>query len=537
MESFIENTNRIANDAIRMSLFAKIKTGNILFDTIISTLLLTFMSYTVKVAYEQSFKYNFKINEIDIFEKLRYCFHKKYMITMTGKKCSSVNWNCYTVVSSIFGDSFSAVWGNIINNIEDNPTIYEMKDFLALTNKTTSINNNNNNNNGNNCCENDNNIFIVSQKRPFLFNKELQIFALVDIYSEESKNEKDKGTSKIENIEIVLYSYVTSLSQMKKYIDKITEKYLENIHESRYNKKFVYTLIKTKSDGEDCRFDCWKESQFDTTRSFDNMFFLQKSVVLEKIHFFLNNKEWYYKKGIPYTIGFGLHGPPGTGKTSFIKSLAKLTNRHIIVLSLKLIKTRRQLQEFFYEDRYNQNNKKASIGFDNKIIVIEDIDAQGDIVLDRSKKRSTINYGAITEKTSVGDVIKSIVESESTSVSSLAKSTEDEPITLDDILNLWDGIEETSGRIMVISSNHYNELDPALIRPGRIDVSIEMSNVCHNIIAEMYYHLYEKEINKEELDKVEPGLYSPAEIINLYLMNKDDETGFLNRLLMNKKLV
>jgi chaperone BCS1 len=206
-------------------------------------------------------------------------------------------------------------------------------------------------------------------------------------------------------------------------------------------------------------------------------------------------------------------------------------------LSLKLIKTRRQLQEFFYEDRYNQNNKKASIGFDNKIIVIEDIDAQGDVVLDRSKKRSTINYGAITEKTSVGDVIKSIVESEATAVSSVAKSAEDEPITLDDILNLWDGIEETSGRIMVISSNHYNELDPALTRPGRIDVSIEMSNVCHKIIAEMYYHLYEKEINKEELDKVEPGLYSPAEIINLYLMNKDDETGFLNRLLMNKKLV
>jgi len=553
----MDTINRVTNEAIRMSLFNKIKTGNVFFDTIITTLSLTLMSYIVKVLYEMSFDNDFKIREINIKETIKYWFYKKNMITMSGKKCSSINYHCAPIVSSAFGDRFKAVWNEIIKNIDTNPSISEIKDFLTLTqqshyygssgdndnsNNNSNGNNNNSNSNNSNNGNNSNNVFIVSQKTPFVFNTELKIYALTKIFSEEATNDKDKGTtSKIDNIEIILYSYESSLATMKNYIDEITARYLETIERNRNNKRFIYTLIKTKY--EEIRFECWKESCFETTRSFENMFFERKKDVLEKLEFFLQNKDWYYSKGIPYTIGFGLHGPPGTGKTSFIKSLAKYTNRHIIVLSLKLIKTQRQLQSFFYEDRYNENNKRCSVGFENKIIVIEDIDAQGDIVLDRSKKRAnvpSIDFTKITEKTNVGDVIKTIMENEKEEdkklISSVLKPQDDEPITLDDILNLWDGIEETSGRILVISSNHYNELDPALTRPGRIDVSVEMNNASREIIAEMYRHLYEKRINSKSLIKVKQYFYSPAEIINLYLMHKDDENAFMNRLIINKKI-
>jgi len=533
----IDTINRLTNDSIRMSLFNKIKTGNVFFDTIITTFTLTLMSYIVKVLYEMSFEYDFKFRDINIKETAKYWFYKKNMITMSGKKCSSINYHCAPIVSSAFGDPFKAVWSEIIKNIDTNSSISEIKDFLTLTPNNYYYGNDEEKNNSKN-----NDAFIVSQKTPFIFNKELKIYALTKIFSEEASNDKEKGTtSKIDNIEIVLYSYESSLAAMKKYIDDITTRYLETIERNRNNKRFIYTLIKTKY--EESRFECWKESCFETTRAFENMFFEGKKAVLEKIDFFLKNREWYYSKGIPYTIGFGLHGPPGTGKTSFIKSLARYTNRHIIVLSLKLIKTQRQLQSFFYEDRYNENNKRSSIGFDNKIIVIEDIDAQGDIVLDRSKKNSgvpAIDFTKITEKTNVGDVIKTIMENEKEEdkklLSTVMKPQDDEPITLDDILNLWDGIEETSGRILVISSNHYNELDPALTRPGRIDVSVEMNNASREIISEMYRHLYEKRINTNSLRKVEQHFYSPAEIINLYLMYKNDENAFMSRLIMNKKL-
>ena len=534
----MDTINRITNDAIRMSLFNKIKTGNVVFDTIITTLSLTLMSYIVKVLYEASFDSDFKFREINIKETLKYWFYKKNMITMSGKKCSSINYHCAPIVSSAFGDRFKAVWSEIIKNIDKNSSISEIKDFLTLTPNNYYGNDEVNKNNKNN----NNDVFIVSQKTPFVFNAELKIYALTKIFSEEATNDKEKGTtSKIDNIEIVLYSYESSLATMKNYIDNMTTRYLETIEKNRNNKRFIYTIVKTKY--EETRFECWKESYFETTRAFENMFFEGKNEVLEKLDFFLQNREWYYSKGIPYTIGFGLHGPPGTGKTSFIKSLAKYTNRHIIVLSLKLIKTQRQLQSFFYEDRYNENNKRGSIGFDNKIIVIEDIDAQGDIVLDRSKKKSgvpAIDFTKITEKTNVGDVIKTIMENEKEEdkklLSTVMKPQDDEPITLDDILNLWDGIEETSGRILVISSNHYNELDPALTRPGRIDVSVEMNNASREIIAEIYKHLYEKRINTKSLSKVKQHFYSPAEIINLYLMHKNDENAFMSRLTMNKKL-
>ena len=111
----------------------------------------------------------------------------------------------------------------------------------------------------------------------------------------------------------------------------------------------------------------------------------------------------------------------------------------------------------------------------------------------------------------------------------------DEAITLDDILNLWDGIRETPGRILIISSNHYDKLDSALIRPGRIDITHELSNTSHNTISEIYLHLFGNKINKNVLSEVKEFFYSPAEIINMYVSYKNEEE-FMKRLLQNKKI-
>ena len=117
----------------------------------------------------------------------------------------------------------------------------------------------------------------------------------------------------------------------------------------------------------------------------------------------------------------------------------------------------------------------------------------------------------------------------------LISKNNEEVITLDDILNLWDGIRETPGRILIISSNHYDKLDPALVRPGRIDITHELKNVGHDTLAEMYFNLFETKIDREKLLNVEEFLYSPAEIINMYVANKNEE-AFMTRLLENKKV-
>jgi ATP-dependent 26S proteasome regulatory subunit len=134
----------------------------------------------------------------------------------------------------------------------------------------------------------------------------------------------------------------------------------------------------------------------------------------------------------------------------------------------------------------------------------------------------------------ISDVIESICDLKETTNLSIVPT--EQPITLDDILNLWDGIRETPGRILVISSNHYDKLDPALIRPGRIDITHELSNASHNTISEIYFHLFGKKMDTKKLAKIKEYFYSPAELINIYIGTNKIETAFIERLVKNKKI-
>ena len=199
------------------------------------------------------------------------------------------------------------------------------------------------------------------------------------------------------------------------------------------------------------------------------------------------------------------------------------------------------MEQFFFENTYNSSNEKGSIQFDKKIIVFEDIDCVGDIVLDRNikKNKSSIKGKKFETKDGtikVQDVLESICEMNSSSSNiKISSINEDELITLDDILNLWDGIRETPGRILIISSNHYDKLDPALIRPGRIDITHELNNASHNTISEIYFHLFRNKIDKNMLKKVKEYFYSPAELINIYVSHKNED-DFIKRLTQNKKI-
>jgi hypothetical protein len=510
------------HNTLRFSMLSYLKTGNPIYDTILSTLIVTFISYVMKLVYDNT---NRSFSFYDIQDAIKSAFFKRNSIIYEGTQSFVIaRYETLPVVSSCFTDSFKALLQDVINNIKTNPSIYEIKEFIS----SFTANRNSSN------TESD--MYIISQKRSFLYNKDLQIYATAVIAEDGSSESKDGASIQCEKIIVTLFSYISTIDVIQQHVENIKNDYLESIEKSRNKKRYIYSLC--KADYEDSKSECWREYEFESTRTFSNMFFEEKDSVLKKINFFINNKQWYYDNGIPYSIGFGLHGPPGTGKTSFFKCLSNLTCRHIVVISLKLIKTKRQLEDFFFENKYNEDNKKNNIGFDKKIIIFEDIDCIGDIVLKRYAKSNKKKKSKILNNASIENVLQKLVDNDDSSTEDnvINLPTKEPPLTLDDILNLWDGVKETPGRMLGISSNHYDKLDPALIRPGRIDVTIQLDNASHDIIEEMFTHYYKKPIDASKLKKIKKYFYSPAEIINCYVLYKDEPNKFMERLMQNKKL-
>ena len=490
----------------------KAKDSSIL-NMIFFTIMLSIANYFTK-------HLSYAMEEMDLKSFLNYefffhTFRKKNSIEFEGKiTCGTLYYSGELNQTCVFSERFKAIWEHIISTTNANPTIHSIKEH--------------------NIGKTDTGIYMVNQKDKFLISDELHIYAYTYIRDETTSGDskENRPTSKISNIVIELYSYNSNIEIIKSFVDKITHIYLLNLENSRKTKKFIYTL--TNATYEEDSYERWDETVFESTRTFNNIFFEKKSRVLDKINFFVQNKTWYYEKGIPYSMGIGIYGPPGTGKTSFIKALSNLTGRHIITISLKMIKSKKQLDSIFFEERYNVNNEKSGITFDKKIIVFEDIDCIGDIVLAREFRKPEQHLRLPQQQQILTDVTPICVTEKPIQV---PKIKLEDPVTLDDLLNLWDGIRETPGRIMILSSNHYDKLDPAIKRPGRIDIALELSYASRNTMKEMHHHFFGKQMDEDVLEKINNHFYSPAEIVNIYMTEDMNENKFLERLMKNEHVI
>jgi SpoVK/Ycf46/Vps4 family AAA+-type ATPase len=94
----------------------------------------------------------------------------------------------------------------------------------------------------------------------------------------------------------------------------------------------------------------------------------------------------------------------------------------------------------------------------------------------------------------------------------------DDELNLAGLLNVLDGVVDTPGRIIVMTSNHPEKLDPALIRPGRINKQIYMGRIRAQEALQMVRHYFAAcgsvgEAQELQLRQVlREGVLSPAEL-------------------------
>lgn len=156
-----------------------------------------------------------------------------------------------------------------------------------------------------------------------------------------------------------------------------------------------------------------------------------------------------------------LYGPPGSGKTSFIQALAGTLGYNISVLNLA--------ERGLTDDKLNH---LLGLVPDRSFVLLEDVDS----AFSRRQKTSEDGFQS--------------------------------NVTFSGLLNALDGVASSEERVIFMTTNHPEVLDPALIRPGRVD----MSEVLDDAVGEQAYRLFVKFYGVDKSDSpapLSPGAHDP----------------------------
>lgn len=239
----------------------------------------------------------------------------------------------------------------------------------------------------------------------------------------------------------------------------------------------------------------WKGNLTHSTKTFGTVILDRdvKEELCDDLDTFMNSETWYSSMGLSYKRGYMFHGPPGTGKTSLVLAIANKAKYNIYSLDLSKVRNDSVLDQAF-----ESLPEKC-------IVMLEDVDCMHPCV----KKRE---HQPVPPPLSNGGKDAKIADDADDADCRNTKST----LSLSALLNNMDGVGNNHGRIFILTTNHPEVLDPALVRYGRVDMSVMVGMCSHEQICrffDLYYgdmatSEYVTELNARHAE----GTFSPAQI-------------------------
>jgi len=507
-------------DILKTKFLSTLRTGNHAMDMILSAIVFSFVT---KLANYRHHLYNYILYLLRYYVLRKNNFLNFYAIEHIKESCVG---NLFE--RKIYPTTILSLIHYINNNCKYNTEINSKREITKSGMNVVRSRNNYDHEIDQNVSS-DLVIYSIDQEDYFKINDNIycEIVTVEPDYDSGSTQEsRSKGYTR--HITYKVFSNTLPICELEKFMNKCVTRYKEYTKDLTRNNQYYFTF--RELDDDLILFD---EFNFLSNRNFNNIYFENKKEILEQLNFFLENKEWYDLHGIPHTLGLLFHGLPGCGKTSTIKAIANKTRRHIIEIPLSRVKSYQELLNIFNTTEINQKE----IPIDQRIYIFEDFDCLLDIVQSRDNNKETTVKNKNEPQNQKLDQILSHLSTDDKNNSSKYKknNSEKDGLKLSHILNVFDGLLEMPGRIIIITTNHHEKIDKALLRPGRIDRKIEFKKCTSNILKKITSDFFISSLNNRlftDKEKVifnkKNNYYTPAEYIQLCIKYKGSYDELLN---------
>ncbi|HWK90248.1 MAG TPA: AAA family ATPase [Longimicrobium sp.] len=248
-------------------------------------------------------------------------------------------------------------------------------------------------------------------------------------------------------------------------------------------RRIVSAALNAKPDGVEVyavRYGDWRRLTTIQPRALDSVILPagQLERITRDIEEFIAARDWYVSRGIPWRRGHLYEGPPGTGKTSLVAALAGRFDLPLYIAALS--------DEYLTDERLLNSLQDMQ---ERCVLLLEDVDA-----VCRGREMSGDGKG----------------------------------VTYAGLLNALDGVASKAGTLTIMTTNHPEVLDEALVRRGRVDLVERLDVATAEQAARLFLHFYHDTpgaaVCADDFGRRAVGK-SPASLQGVLMDHKHDPTG------------